>query len=40
MISILCIFHRRHFKNGLGAARYHKINTLVILSCYKDIYHN
>ena len=20
MISILCIFHRRHFKNGLGAA--------------------
>ena len=40
MISILCIFHRRHFKNGLGAARYHQIDTLVILSCYKDIYHS
>ena len=38
MISILCIFHRRHFKNGLGATRYHQINTLVILSCYKDIH--
>ena len=32
-----CIFHRRHLKNGLGAARYHQIDTLVTLSYYKYI---
>ena len=39
LISVFFAFSTDdNFKNGLGAAGYHQIDILVILSCYKDIY--
>ena len=31
-------FHKRYFKNALGAAKHHQIDTRFILNCYEYIY--